>query len=128
MEDQVQYNEDAAEDDNLLIPMFMELYVGMQAQGTPIPDALKGVLLQMFAAGAAAATHLMANGIENDDGSLTGVSLININEAANELLDGFDEEEDSDEDFEPENEGPTAGSVGYTVFNGTKLYEDDDLQ
>lgn len=124
MEEQVQYDENSQEDDNLLVPMFVELYVGMQTQGTPIPDALKGIMLQMFAAGAVAATHLLANGIEEDDGSVTGVSILHINEAANELLEGSIEEED----FEPEEEGPVEDSVGYTVFNGTKLYEDDDIQ
>lgn len=104
-------------DDNVLIPLFTELYVGMQAQGIDIPENVKGLLLQMFAAGAVAATHLLANGAEYADGNTFGVSIVDIEEAAEEFI-GGDLGEDEEED----------DSNAYDEQGGVKFYQNDDIQ
>lgn len=115
--------------DNILVTAFMELYVNMQAQGAEFPEEIKGLLLQVFAAGSVASLHMLSEGAQDSEGYVVGVSMADIHEAASELLgDIGDDGEDEEEDFDPEESGPVKGSVGYTLVNGMKLYEDDDIQ
>lgn len=91
-----------SEADNVVEAAFMELYVTMQSQGAKVPDQIKGLLLQMFAAGSVASLHMLSEGAPYGDGDVIAVSMADIHEAASEILSIELFEDSEEEDFDPE--------------------------